>query len=186
MAESNQTDEKTKTENSEEEYKEKVKVSPGDFIAGAMQEFFGSYDAPPYTIQNTFEVDGQKFEERKYEGGKKWVSHKKSWKKNELKESTNGMFMSPFNYIAGKNATEAKIPMTVPVSMDNVRLNEDTMEMEMSFYIDAKNQEDPPKPNNPALYISTRPEMTVYTRTVGGYMNEEKWKKRIGFFGCID
>ena len=56
--------------------------------------------------------------------------------------------------------------MTVPVSMDNVRLNEDTMEMEMSFYIDAKNQENPPKPNNPALYISTRPEMTVYTRYV--------------------
>ena len=45
------------------------------------------------------------FEERKYQGGKKWVSHKKSWKKNELKESTNGMFMSLFNYIAGKNAT---------------------------------------------------------------------------------
>ena len=56
--------------------------------------------------------------------------------------------------------------MTVPVSMDNVRLNEDTMEMEMSFYIDAKNQENPPKPNNPALYISTRPEMTVYTRYI--------------------
>ena len=32
----------------------------GDFIAGAMQEFFGSYDAPPYTVENTFEVDGQK------------------------------------------------------------------------------------------------------------------------------
>ena len=62
--------------------------------------------------------------------------------------------------------SEAKIPMTVPVSMDNVRLNEDTMEMEMSFYIDAKNQDDPPKPNNPALYISTRPEMTVYTRNI--------------------
>ena len=62
--------------------------------------------------------------------------------------------------------SEAKIPMTVPVSMDNVRLNEDTMEMEMSFYIDAKNQENPPKPNNPALYISTRPEMTVYTRYI--------------------
>ena len=43
-----------------------VKLKPnfyffqGDFIAGAMQEFFGSYDAPPYTVENTFEVDGQK------------------------------------------------------------------------------------------------------------------------------
>ena len=54
--------------------------------------------------------------------------------------------------------------MTVPVSMDNVIIDEETMEKEMSFYIDAKNQENPPKPNNPALYISTRPEMTVYTR----------------------
>ena len=76
--------------------------------------------------------------------------------------------------------SEAKIPMTVPVSMDNVRLNEDTMEMEMSFYIDAKNQENPPKPNNPALYISTRPEMTVYTR----YLPSKLFSRKIIIAQC--
>ena len=70
--------------------------------------------------------------------------------------------------------------MTVPVSMDNVRLNEDTMEMEMSFYIDAKNQENPPKPNNPALYISTRPEMTVYTR----YLPSKLFSRKIIIAQC--
>ena len=56
--------------------------------------------------------------------------------------------------------------MTVPVSMDNIVIDEETIEKEMSFYVDSKNQENPPKPNNPALYISTRPEMTVYTRYI--------------------
>ena len=46
-------------------------------------------------------------------------------------------------------------------------LDDETKEMEMSFYLDAKQQENPPKPNNPALYITTRPELTVYTRTIG-------------------
>jgi len=162
---------------SNEEYKETVKVSPGTFIGGLVQEFFGGYECPPYTLVNTFEVDGKKFEERKYEGGKHWVSHKKSFKKSEMKKADNGMFMSLFGYITGKNETEAKIPMTVPVSMDMVRIDENTIEKEMSFFIDKNHQENPPKPNNPALYISTRPEMTIYTRTVGGFMTEEKWEK---------
>ena len=54
--------------------------------------------------------------------------------------------------------------MTVPVSMLNKQLDEENMEQEMSFYVDAKHQEDPPSPNNPNLYITTRPEMSVYTR----------------------
>ena len=68
-----------------------------------MQEFFGSYEAPPYEVLNTFEVDGKKFEERKYTGGHKWVSTKKTHKANEVKKAQNEAFMSLFNYIAGKN-----------------------------------------------------------------------------------
>ena len=45
------------------------------------------------------------FEERKYEGGKKWVSHKKSFKVSNEKEARSDMFMSLFGYITGKNAT---------------------------------------------------------------------------------
>ena len=29
-------------------------------IGGFVQELFGSYDCPPFTIVNTFEVDGKK------------------------------------------------------------------------------------------------------------------------------
>ena len=149
----------------------------GDFIGGLKQEFFGSYEAPPYTVLNTYEVNGKKFEERKYEGNRKWVSTKKVHKISE--ERQNDMFMSLFNYITGKNETGAKIPMTVPVSMLNKPIDEETKEMEMSFYLDAKQQDNPPKPNNPALYITNRPELTVYTRTVGGFMNETKWRKEM-------
>lgn len=120
MAESQEKKEDDKPE----EYKESMKVSPvrqinfiintlfsidfqfkAAFVGGVMQDLFGGYEYPPYTVVNTFEVDGKKFEERKYEGGKKWVSHKKSFKKNEEKKASNELFMSLFNYIAGKNET---------------------------------------------------------------------------------
>jgi hypothetical protein len=46
-----------------------------------------------------------KFEERKYQGGQNWVSHKKNFKINTEKKAQNDMFMSLFNYITGKNET---------------------------------------------------------------------------------
>ena len=54
--------------------------------------------------------------------------------------------------------------MTIPVSTDIVKIDDETTEKEMSFFLDSDHQENPPKPNNPALHISTRPEMTIYTR----------------------
>ena len=75
MAESQKTDENSSTK---EEYTETVNVSAvcdtyyfsiflsknilnfqGSFIGGFVQELFGSYDCPPFTIVNTFEVDGK-------------------------------------------------------------------------------------------------------------------------------
>ena len=80
MAESEaKTEPKTEetTETKEEEYKEGkasmvifelsfwlslfwICTFQGDFIGGLKQEFFGSYEAPPYTVVNTFEVNGKK------------------------------------------------------------------------------------------------------------------------------
>ena len=69
------------------------------------------------------------------------------------------------------------------MSMLNKQVDEETMEQEMSFYVDTKHQENPPKPNNPNLYITNRPEMTVYTRYVLNFKClrvrmkfEENWK----------
>ena len=91
------------------------------------------------------------------------------------------MFKSLFNYIAGNNSKGlldifqtkksilnlvfinlgTKIPMTVPVSRKNIDIDEESLEMEMSFYL---NVEEPPEPKNPNLYISKREEISVYTR----------------------
>ena len=76
------------------------------------------------------------------------------------------MFSKLFKYITGSNSKNENIDMTVPVSTKWHRVDKNHMEHECCFYLGEAHQENPPKPNNPALYISTRPEMTVYTRYI--------------------
>jgi hypothetical protein len=54
--------------------------------------------------------------------------------------------------------------MAFPVSSHCKYLTDDTVDKEIGFYIDPKFQNDPPRPTNPELTISVRPEMTIYTR----------------------
>merc|ERR1712241_410950 len=56
----------------------------------------------------TVPVGDNSFEERKYEGGMKWVCTKS--------DSDNGMFMKLFEYISGANSENENIDMTTPVS----------------------------------------------------------------------
>ena len=77
-----------------------------------------------------------------------------------------GMFMKLFRYISGSNVGGNKIKMTVPVSMRMKKLNGDSFEKEMCFYLDSANQANPPQPTNADVYIVNRPAMTIYTRLV--------------------
>merc|ERR1719210_1074404 len=38
-------------------------------------------------------------------------------------------------------------------------------------------EDNTPQPTNPRVYIVNRPPMTVFTRRVGGYMNNNDWKE---------
>jgi hypothetical protein len=54
-------------------------------------------------------------------------------------------------------------------------LNDNSFEKEMCFYLDNSHQSNPPQPTNSDVYIVNRPAMNVYTRRVGGYMNNDEW-----------
>ena len=74
------------------------------------------------------------------------------------------MFMSLFRYISGANANSEKITMTVPVSTKMTKIDENSYEKEMCFYLDEEHQSSPPSPTDPDVYIVNRPAMTIYTR----------------------
>ena len=45
----------------------------------------------------------------------------------------------------------------------------------VSFYIPPANQADPPNPTNADVFIEEFPEMTVYTRSFGGFADDNKF-----------
>lgn len=114
------------------------------------------------------------FEERLYQGGKNWACNKRVIN-NE--DEDNGMFMMLFRYISGANVGNKEIKMTVPVSTKWTQIDDSSFEKEMCFYLDEAHQANPPQPTNPQVYIVNRPQMTVYTRRVGGYMNDNDWRQ---------
>ena len=76
----------------------------------------------------------------------------------------SGMFMTLFKYITGANAESENIDMTTPVSTKWTRIDAESSEHEMCFYLNKAHQENPPKPTNANVFIENRPEMTIYTR----------------------
>lgn len=149
----------------------------GGFINGIVTAVFGGgYEAPPYTVVQTFEVGSNTFEERNYEGGKKWACTKKVVTEED---GSNGMFMKLFRYIGGANSAGAKIDMTVPVSTLRKDLGSGQSEYEMCFYLNGAYQNSPPQPTEEGVYLVTRPEMNIYTRRLGGYMGDEDWNNEL-------
>lgn len=45
----------------------------------------------------------------------------------------------------------------------------------VSFYIPPVHQADPPKPTNPDVFIEEFPEMSVYTRSFGGFADDDQF-----------
>merc|ERR1712241_907876 len=112
----------------------------------------------PYKLIATHHVGDESFEERYYEGGIKWVCTKSTI--IDVTDNDNGMFNKLFNYITGSNSENINIDMTTPVSTkwQNGEVTDGSLI--------EHDQNNPPKPTSPDVYIVTRPAMTIYTREI--------------------
>merc|ERR1712062_306235 len=142
---------------------------------GAPKSIEKDLETVPYTIVATHNVGDNSFEQRKYEGGMKWVCTKSDT------GNDNGMFMKLFDYISGSNSENENIDMTTPVSTKWHQINENTVEHEECFYLNKEHQSNPPEPSAPDVYIVSRPAMTIYTRILTQnfwhHMSEADWIK---------
>merc|ERR1712142_1332527 len=85
-----------------------------------------------------------------------------------------------FRYISGGNVQEESIKMTVPVSTQVSRdASTQTVTHRMCFYIGEIHQTNPPQPNDPQVFIENRQPITIFTRQVPGYMDDNDWDNEI-------
>jgi len=127
------------------------------------------YGAAPYTSTDM----GDQIMKRVYQE-KKWACTTKTTTEEDM-EGNSGMFWKLFGYINGGNDQELKIKMTVPVSTETVKSGNE-VELEMCFFIGEQHQTNTPVPSNPDVVVKTVGR-TIYTRTIGGYMNKFTWDK---------
>ena len=95
-----------------------------------------------------------KFEERKYQGGQNWVSHKKNFKINTEKKAQNDMFMSLFNYITGKNETGNQTLYSIGIRCGTAMMDYPDKKIDKKVYIYNKNPETCQKPAGNRLEVS--------------------------------
>merc|ERR1712142_739616 len=132
-----------------------------------------NYEGAPYQVVKS---TGQ-YEERNYPA-KKWVCTEQQGRAGD--DISNGMFMKLFRYISGGNAQEESIKMTVPVSTQVTRdASTQTVTHRMCFYIGEIHQANPPQPNDPQVFIENRQSITIFTRQVPGYMDDNDWDNEI-------
>merc|ERR1711915_66386 len=122
----------------------------------------------PYTVLK--EHSG--WEEREF-SPMKWISV--DGVSSAPNDESSQYFFRLFNYIDGQNAEQMKIDMTAPVSF---RIDRESGNFTMSFFIPQSLQENPPLPNDKDLYIEERPGMRVAARRFGGYPNQQEFMKK--------
>ena len=81
--------------------------------------------------------------------------------------ANSNMFKKLFGYIQGRNKMKKEIPMTVPV-LTEVKGDGSYKKLKMSFYLPEEFQSNPPKPEDPAVFLE-RKDICVYVRSFGGY-----------------
>jgi hypothetical protein len=127
--------------------------------------FCHDLDCPTYKVLNTTED----YELRKYPAGM-WVSTET--KSLLLETAMASSFKVLYAYISGENELGAKINMTAPV---RTKLEAGAgpfckSTFTVSFFVPFKYQdESPPKPTNPDVYLETTPQQTVYVAQWGGF-----------------
>uniref|UniRef100_A0A4W6D927 Heme binding protein 2 n=1 Tax=Lates calcarifer TaxID=8187 RepID=A0A4W6D927_LATCA len=117
-----------------------------------------------------FVFQGQDYEIRTYHPTK-WMSTSVSGM--DLEAAMNTGFRRLFKYIQGENKGKVKVEMTAPVTGRVVPGDGPACESQftVSFYIPEENQDNPPEPTDPDVFLEHRKEFTVYVRTYGGFSN---------------
>ncbi|XP_037802577.1 heme-binding protein 1-like [Penaeus monodon] len=124
------------------------------------------------TASNVVEHEG--YEERTY-AARKWVCTSGTGEADDEDDRDRAMFKRLYKYIRGNNNMHERLAMAAPVTTQ-VTTGDATNTYEMCFYIGEDHQASPPAPNDQLVTIQDRPQITVFTRTVGGYMrDDEDW-----------
>jgi len=151
-----------------------------------VEETRGGYNCAPYTVLET----AQEYQVRVYPS-RKWatvvyereegdVHSTNPMTRNWKEQKPNKSFMKLFGYITGANEEGAKISMTVPVSTMVTTVEEEGSKVtreEMGFYVPEEQQGETPQPKG-EVKIVTRPEMTVFVRTFGGFAKDGDWEEQ--------
>jgi len=138
-------------------------------IISQVSSFFQTYEEAPYEVTRTF---SNGFEERSYPA-QKWVCTEDDALMTE--DVSERHFWRLFQYITGNNAGNEKYEMTVPVSNQvTPTASGDMAKYRMCFYIGHEHQANPSNPNEAAVFMEERPAMTIFTRTLGGYLTGEE------------
>jgi len=138
-----------------------------------------NYEGAPYEVKAAM----GKFEERFYPS-QKWVCTQKQAKEGE--NVGDSMFMKLFRYISRQNVGRVAIKMTVPVSTQISKgQGVKTWKHRMCFYLGKEHQDNPPQPTDDQVFIEDREGMTILTRKLPGYMNEDTWKIEAGDLQAI-
>merc|ERR1712106_800777 len=125
-----------------------------------------NYEAAPYQVIKSTGA----YEERFYPAAK-WACTEQSGREGE--DISNGMFMKLFRYISGGNARDESISMTIPVSTQVSRdPSSRIVTHRMCFFIGQIHQANPPQPTDSQVFIENREPITIFTRQVPGYMDE--------------
>ncbi|XP_073431830.1 heme-binding protein 2 [Dendrobates tinctorius] len=138
--------------------------------------FSSELQTPKWTAMETTSPD---YEMRQYEPAK-WVSTElmtvKDWD-----SAVSTCFMRLFSYIQGNNEKKVKVEMTAPVTTFIEPGTGPACEstITVSFYIPPEHQDDPPKPSENKVFVTERPQTTVYVRSFGGFANGMKNQEQI-------
>ncbi|KAL3853409.1 hypothetical protein ACJMK2_016949 [Sinanodonta woodiana] len=132
----------------------------------------GGINKPVYNVKMS--DNNTQVEERNYESAM-WVSTTVQGMDYE-KAVTTG-FWRLFKYIGGENDQGCKIEMTAPVATKIIPGAGPNCENTfiVSFYVPPEHQMNPPVPTSPDVNLQRFPEMTVFTKSFGGFAKEATW-----------
>lgn len=140
-------------------------------IFTAFSRGFEHQEEISYTVLNT----GNGWESREVPG-KVWVCTSQQRAASDAEVSSADQlaaFLRLFGYLNGRNSKDQNLPMGTPVSIESRATGEGRGELSACFFLPQQIQADPPTPTDPLVYLSHRPQTTIFTRRFGGFAATE-------------